>query len=335
MAATPIDLDYHSRSKIYALAASLVGIMAVGAFLSSQWLMAAMATGFCSLLLLNSLANRAQKRRRTQKWLAHLAIAFLAFINIASMTSYHQTAEQWCYLLPLMAFFICRIQVAAIVTGLFSVAVAVSLIGFYQGPEKVQIFFIYLLSLAMTLAFVYLREIKENQLKPLRRTDNLTLASTRKYLTQDLEKEVQRSEREGTGLSVLALSFDPHCLEHSSRDQTDLLLHQAGLLLHQNLRLFDSYYRYDDADFIIVLPHTDSKDAARQAVTLKLKCRKTLSSRDTTVSVSIGIATLNAGDSSSTLIANARRALKAARTKGANRTVSHLEIRKEDTTVGS
>lgn len=334
MAATPVKLDNQLKGKLFALAAVLVGTMATGAFFCNQWFMSMAAAGFCVGLLLNCLANRTQKWRKTQKWLAHFTVVFLALVSFASMTHYHQTAEQWCYLLPLMAFFICKIQVAAIVTGLFSVAIAIALIGFYQGPEKVQIFFIYLLSLTMTLAFIYLREIKENQLKPLRRTDNLTLASTRKYLAQDLEKEIQRSEREGADLSVLALSLDPPCLENLSTDQFDLLLNQLGQLLHQQLRLFDSYYRYDEADFIIVLPYMGSKSATQQANTLRLNCRQALTSKEVLISVSMGVATLNAGDSGGSLIANARQALKTARTKGNNRTVSFLDMRKGGSVVG-
>ena len=327
---TPIEINSQLRSKAFGIAAVITGVMTVAALSSGQWLMASVSVAFCGLLLVNGLANRANSQPLIQQWLAHIVVAFLIVVSLASITRFQQTAEHWSYVLPLVAFFIYRIHVATVITALFSVSVAISLIAFYQGPEKIQIFFIYLLSLAMTLAFIYLREIKENQLKPLRRTDNLTLASTWEYLTQDLEKEVQRSEREGTDLSVLALSFDQEFQASTSADQIEILLHHLGRLLHQNLRLFDSYYRYEDADFIIILPHTSSKEASKKASQLISSSREKLSSPEMVVSVSIGIATLNAGDSSDSLITNSRKALEAARNRGNSQTVAYLDIINEE-----
>jgi len=330
---TPIEINNQLRSKAFGLAAIIIGLMACSALFSGQWLMAVISVCFCLLLLANSLANKNSQRQGLQALLAHSVIAFIIVISIGAIIEYQHTAEQWCYLLPLVAFFIYRIQTATIITALFSIAMTVALIGFYQGPEKIQIFFIYLLSLAMTLAFIYLREIKENQLKPLRRTDNLTLASTREYLTQDLEKEVQRSVREGSDLTILALSFDREVLEHASKDQIDILLHHLGRLLHQNLRLYDSYYRYGDADFIIIMPHTGSREATQKASTLINSSREKLSTAELPVSVSIGTATLNAGDSSDTLISNSRQALKVARKRGSSQTIAFLAIDKEEAVI--
>jgi len=330
---TPIEINHQLKSKAFGYAAIIVGLMALSALVSGHWLMTAISLTFCLLLLISNKINKAGEFQGLQTLLSHFVIGFLSFASLLSIFKYQQTAEQWCYLLPLVAFFIYKIHTATIITVVFSTVIAISLITLYQGPEKIQIFFIYLLSLAMTLAFIYLREIKENQLKPLRRTDNLTLASTWEYLTQDLEKEVQRSEREGTDLSVLALSFDKEVLDQASRDQIDMLLHQLGRLLHQNLRLFDSYYRYEDADFIIILPHTGSWEASQKASQIIVSSRQILSSPDLPVSVSIGIAALNAGDSGDTLISNARQALRAARARGSSQTIAFLDLLKKETNL--
>ncbi len=329
----PVEINNQLRSKAFGLASVVSGMLAIGALFSAEWLMTTVASAFCLLLFINSKVNKVSKEQSGAHWLSHIVVGFLALITLASLVHYPQTAEQWCYLLPLVAFFIYRVQTATFITASYSIALAFALIGFYEGPEKVQIFFIYLLALAMTLAFVYLREIKENQLKPLRRTDNLTLASMRDYLLQDLDKEVQRAEREGTDLAVLALGIDDESLSLVSQDKFDMFLHQLGRLLHENLRLFDSYYRFEDADFVIVLPHTDSKEATKKAAQLRLRSRQKLSSKDTTVTISIGIATLNVGDSAETLIGNARKALKVARGKGVNQTLGYLDISNEDTGI--
>ncbi|MBU6951844.1 MULTISPECIES: GGDEF domain-containing protein [unclassified Hahella] len=326
---TPVELNNQLRSKAYSLAAVVAALLALGAALFAEWLMAGVSGVFAGLLLANGKLNQRHGEQPAPLWLSHVIVVFLVLITLAAMVRYPGTAEQWCYIVPLIAFLIYRIQVATIVTSAYSIALALALIGYYQGPEKVQIFFIYLLSLAMSLAFVYLREIKEQQLKPLRRTDNLTLASTREYLTQDLDKEIQRSEREGTDLSILALSIDSNSLEHASADDKDHILHRLGRMLHENLRLFDSYYRYENVDFIILLPHCNSREAAKKASQLRVKAKQALSTREITVTVSLGLATLNVGDTPETLIANARRALTFARNKGANQQTEFLEMESE------
>ncbi|WP_020409345.1 GGDEF domain-containing protein [Hahella ganghwensis] len=323
---TPVELNNQLRSKAYSLASVVAAILALGSMFSGEWLMLGFAVIFAILLTANWRLNARNSEKPAPMWLSHVIVGFLIVTTLASLTKYQHTTEQWCYILPLIAFLIYRIQIATFLTAGYSIALAVALIGYYQGPEKVQIFFIYLLSLAMTLAFVYLREIKEQQLRPLRRTDNLTLACTREYLIQDLDKEVLRSEREGTDLSVLALSLDTAATDLASQEERDHLLHRLGGLLHENLRLFDSYYRYETVDFIIVLPHTGSKEANKKAAQLRLKTRQELSSREHTVSISIGVSTLNVGDTAETLIANAKKALTVARSKGNNHTVAYLDI---------
>ena len=327
---TPVELNNQLRSKAYSLAAIVTGILALGSLLSGEWLMLGFALPFALLLTANWRLNARNTEQPAPPWLSHIIVGFLMITTLASLVRFQNTAEQWCYIVPLIAFLIYRIQVATFLTAGYSIALAFAIIGYYQGPEKVQIFFVYLLSLAMTLAFVYLREIKEQQLKPLRRTDNLTLASTREYLLQDLDKEVQRSEREGTDLSVLALSLDAAALHHASRDEKDHLLHRLGRILHETLRLFDSYYRYESVDFIIVLPHTGSKEATKKAAQLRLNAKQTLSSSDNTVTISAGVSTLNVGDTAETLLANARKALTVARSKGSNHTTAYLDIAVEE-----
>ncbi len=327
---TPVELNNQLRSKAYSLASIVAGILALGSLLSGEWLMLGFALIFALLLSANWHINARNAEQPAPLWLSHIIVGFLMITTLASLVHFQNTAEQWCYILPLIAFLIYRIQVATFLTAVYSIALAVAIIGYYQGPEKVQIFFIYLLSLAMTLAFVYLREIKEQQLKPLRRTDNLTLASTREYLLQDLDKEVQRSEREGTDLSVLALSLDTAALHHANREEKDHLLHRLGRILHETLRLFDSYYRYESVDFIIVLPHTGSKEATKKAAQLRLNTKQTLSNSENTVTISAGVSTLNVGDTAETLLANARKALTVARSKGSNHTVAFLDIAIEE-----
>jgi diguanylate cyclase (GGDEF)-like protein len=322
----PAELNNQLRTKIYSLAAAVCLILTLGSISAGSLFMAVTGLCFTTLLYANGRINMRYGDQPAPLLLSHLIIMCLITVTLASLIHFPGQAEHWCYMLPLIAYLIYPLRLATTITASFSLALAIAVIFFYRGPEKPQLFFIYLLSLIITLAFVYLREIKEKQLQPLRRTDNLTLASTREYLLQDLHKEVQRSEREGTPLSVLALSFDESTLAHSQPDDKDGLLHRLGRLLHENLRLFDAYYRYNNSEMIIILPHTQSREAMRKAGQLRQKVKQNLSSRDFTVSVSVGLASLNVDDTAQTLIDDARKALKQAQSRDSNQSRTFVEL---------
>jgi diguanylate cyclase (GGDEF)-like protein len=178
--------------------------------------------------------------------------------------------------------------------------------------------------------FIYLREILQRQLRPLRRTDNLTTAATQEHLEDDLAKEIQRSEREGSELSVIALALDrEHTERLDARDLDDATI-EIGRLLHNNLRLFDSYYLWKTQEFLIVLPHTSSAQAVKIANTIRVRIRRELKIKGESISVSMGVSGLNVGDEPRSLTERAERALEATRHKASNRT--HLYRETEPTT---
>lgn len=328
------DLMQRIRIRVYGIAAAITLLLTLAALGAADYRMSLVALVFTLLLAANAWANwrLPSGQEPLVQLAAHLLVGFLALITVVSFVFSPNLAEPWCYLFPLVVFLVYRLRLATTLTAGYAVLVMFSLIQFHDEPAKVQIFFSFVLCLAMTLAFVYLRELKEQQLKPLRRTDTLTLASTHEYLAQDLDKEIQRSEREGTELAVLALALDPECLEGRSQD-LDLLLNRLGRILHENLRLFDGYYRYDRTEFIVILPHANTRQAMKTAEHLRLQCKKQLGDEDQPVTISLGVVTLNVGDDSASLIAMARKALAAAQARGSNQTCSHVDLESTDGTT--
>ncbi|RMF17990.1 MAG: GGDEF domain-containing protein [Gammaproteobacteria bacterium] len=325
---TPIELNDQLRARVYRLAAWVMLALALGSLLSSRIPMALAAALFGLLLMLNGWAQT-HDRPAQARWLTHLSMALLVGLTLVSLR-YPGHAEHWSYLVPLVAFLVYPLRPATWVATGYSVALATGLILLYHGEARIQIFFTYLATLMITVAFVYLREIREQQLKPLRKTDNLTLALTREYLVQDLEKEIQRSEREGTDLSVLALGIDRASAEGMDNEALDLLLHRLGRVLHGALRLFDSYYRYDDDRFVIILPHTGSRAALKTSSRLRKAVREVFEQEGQPVSASIGVVTLNAGDDAASLIRNALHTLERARASGRNQSLSFDELGETD-----
>lgn len=350
------EFNEQLRAKAYGYGALASIILAIAAAFAGHWLLAIVCVGMTALLVANHFVYRRQaaivKRLEESQanprnprsvynvrgflgaqqgvhWLSHTVLLALMLVTTVGAMYMPQGITHWSYFIPLLAFLNYQMHVATVVTAIYSIVFSTILIFAVDGFERIQVFFIYLVSLSITLAFVYLREIKEQQLKPLRRTDHLTLASTRDYLTQDLEKEIQRSEREGTDLSVFALRVDDISLEDLDEPRRNALLQQLGQLLHENLRLFEGYYRYEPEEFIVVLPLIGSKTAEKRATGLRQQIRAVFDKQRNAVTVGIGISTLNVDDTAESLIEQARRALKHARHKGPNQSVSFSQISQE------
>ena len=350
------EFNEQLRAKAYGYGALASSVLAIAAALASHWLLAAACILMTALLLANHFVYRRQiaivhrleelqanprnprahynvkgflGAQQGVHWLSHMVLLALMLVTTAGAVYMPVGITHWSYFIPLLAFLNYQMHVATIVTAVYSIIFSVVLIFAVDGFERIQVFFIYLVSLSITLAFVYLREIKEQQLKPLRRTDHLTLASTRDYLSQDLEKEIQRSEREGTDLSVFALRVDDISLEDLDESRRNALLQQLGQLLHENLRLFEGYYRYEPEEFIVVLPLIGSKTAEKRATALRQQIRTIFNKQRNPVTVGIGISTLNVDDTAESMIEQARRALKHARHKGVNQSVSFSQISQE------
>ncbi|PID44631.1 MAG: diguanylate cyclase [Proteobacteria bacterium] len=252
-------------------------------------------------------------------------IGFLAVVTLSSPFVPGALAEHWSYIFPVIVFFMLPVKAALVVAVVHALALTLLTITYHSGPARPQLLINYFFCLLLSCAFVYLREEREKQLKPLRKTDNLTQASVLEHLDTDLTREIQRSEREGSDLCVLALAIDQSTI--ALREDVDIasLLRLLGRILHKNLRLFDNYYRYQGEQFLIVLPHTNTPDAIKKAESLRLNCKKNLNSGSESITVSIGVAGLNVGDDSDSLQTRALKALRRAQSQGTNRTQSYLD----------
>jgi diguanylate cyclase (GGDEF)-like protein len=240
----------------------------------------------------------------------------LAVLTLAILWVSPKQSGVWVYALPLMLLFFFDFKVAVpilIVTSLLSIG----LISFQDSPlVSLQAVPNFVLFLGAACALVYLRELRRRQLAPLRRTDNLSDAASRKHLDQDLDKEIQRSEREGSDLSLIAIRLDETATQTFTSKDHDLVQIEIGKLLHNNLRIFDSYYRLEQHQFLVLLPHTNSKQAVKIADSLRIKIKQQVRLAGSNITTSMGISYLNVGDDSHSMLQSARIALEKASQRG-------------------
>jgi diguanylate cyclase (GGDEF)-like protein len=94
-----------------------------------------------------------------------------------------------------------------------------------------------------------------------------------------------------------------------------------------------SSYRFGGEEFLLLLPQTDATQAAQIAQTLRLKIAETKFSTIDHLTISLGVATNTANDSSQTLLTRADNMLYLAKQNGRNRVATDQD--KQDSHVSA
>ncbi|PXX90158.1 GGDEF domain-containing protein [Marinobacter vulgaris] len=263
--------------------------------------------------------------RVRQPWpaLHRLLFGALILLLVTTLWTGPWSLIHWLYVAPLIGFALLPVPWATATTLLLAVLAVVATQGHGGIPERHQMISALLLTVMLSGLLVFLREYKSRQLAPLRRTDELTQAASREYLSADLHKEIQRSEREGTDMSVIMIGLDTHLSDSDPDADIRSILPRIGRYLHSQLRDFDTYYRVADLQFLIILPGIATTDAAALAETIRRGLSTLLASHQLDLTVSAGIAGLNIGDDADSLQQSAANALRRAQQQGGNRAQSY------------
>lgn len=178
--------------------------------------------------------------------------------------------------------------------------------------------------LAMAMANLRLRETLRVQ--SLR--DPLTGLYNRRYLEENLARELQRCERKGLPLSVLMLDVDhfKRFNDQHGHAAGDAILAHVGRVLREHTRGEDIACRYGGEEFTIVLPETDVATALVRAEALRvavgsgtiMHLGKTLGP----ITISVGAATApDDGGTAQVLLEVADAALYRAKAEGRDRVI--------------
>lgn len=252
-----------------------------------------------------------------------LILGVFLVLLAASLWAGPWSLVHWLYSAPLLAFALLPVPWATVTTLVCALLAMIATHWSAGLPERHQMISAFLLTIMLAAILVFLREYKSRQLAPLRRTDELTQAASREYLSADLHKEIQRSEREGTDMSIIMLGLDTHLSDTDPDADIRSILPRIGRYLHSQLRDFDTYYRVADLQFLVILPGIATADAASRAEVIRKGLRALLVSHGLELTVSAGIAGLNIGDNADSLQQSAANALRRAQQQGGNRAQSY------------
>ena len=252
-----------------------------------------------------------------------LFFGLLVLLLMASFWTGPWALSHWLYGLVLVAFALVPRGIATLVT----VIVVILAIAAAQGAEGIadrhQMISAFVLTTLLSAVLIFLRDYKTRQLAPLRRTDELTQAASREYLSADLHKEIQRSEREGTDMSIIMIGLDAHASDNDPDEDIRSILPRIGRFLHSQIRDFDTYYRAADLQFLVILPGIATHEAITRAEIIRKGLDALLDTHGMNLTVSTGIAGLNIGDDADSLQQSAANALRRAQQQGGNRTQAY------------
>lgn len=165
------------------------------------------------------------------------------------------------------------------------------------------------------------------QLKYLAMTDELTSLTNRRSFFLQGEKEVKRTQRSNTPLSLLMLDVDgfKSINDRYGHEVGDLILQRIGKILVANVREIDMVSRMGGEEFSILLPDTKAEEAVILAERLRAaveQARFPYIDHTTKVTMSIGVSTFQEGNTDlDSMLRNADAAMYQAKNEGRNKVV--------------
>ena len=178
--------------------------------------------------------------------------------------------------------------------------------------------------LQLAQANIRLRQ-REAEIRAISLTDPLTGVGNRRRLEQTLPVEIKRAERTGEKLCAFVADLDhfKRVNDNFGHEAGDKVLAAFGDSLRRYTRATDILVRSGGEEFIVLMPHTELDNAIRVADRLResLAANRVEPLPDP-VTVSVGVAELDAGEQGELLLRRADKALYEAKRSGRNKVMA-------------
>ncbi len=226
----------------------------------------------------------------------------------------------WIYPTLASSYFLLKHKTAA----LYSCFVILLVIPFLYLESSLLTFSTILTTLVITLTFSYFFAAEEHQqqemLLGLAIKDPLTGASNRRALSEKLNNLIALFQRTGNNVAILLLDIDhfKQINDTYGHNVGDNFLVQLTKILKSKIRLTDTLYRYGGEEFVIVTENTGREEGQILAEKLRGIIEQEKLIPETTATISIGVAELQANENETNWIKRADDALFRAKKSGRN-----------------
>lgn len=173
--------------------------------------------------------------------------------------------------------------------------------------------------------FMMLTEKSENDLRSQANTDSLTGLLNRRALNRFLEQAYDTCNEEKKPLCALLLDLDFFKTVNDTHGHPagDVVLRNVAAILQASVRKDDAVGRFGGEEFLILLPNCPAGRAIPIAERIRQQIAETPmllpSGQSISITVSLGVAELGAGQAPSDLLANTDSLLYKAKQNGRNR----------------
>lgn len=247
---------------IYSLLAAFgLTIIALLDLYEEQKRFAAIAAGFALLLVFYAVYLLLHKQKRASPYPEWALVGLLLFFTLFGMHESERVVH-WIYFVPIYTFFLIPLRFACFALIAYSIVV-VPLV-FHQFPIEArwQILFTYAACFAFSFTYALLNERNNSYLSKIINTDPITQVYNEHQLRTDLNKEITRANRQGSQLNVLAVSV-PNLWHELRVEELEQKLSELSRCLRDALRQYDSCYRLNDNNFVILLPQVNNESAQK------------------------------------------------------------------------
>ena len=196
-------------------------------------------------------------------WVHHVLIILLASLALYQLTDYPALMTHYLYALPLFSFFCLPILNATVINIAIATITSVMVWNTLGWQEGLRSGTNYCLFLGSAFCYAYLTQIKQNSLRLLALTDQVSGAYNKRHFYHTLDREISRSENSNDPISLIALTVDDYhqMMDIHGRRSINNFLSLFTERARNIIRAGDEVFRLEEDLFILLLPHCPNDGA--------------------------------------------------------------------------
>jgi diguanylate cyclase (GGDEF)-like protein len=187
----------------------------------------------------------------------------LAILALYQLLDYPTLMSHYLYALPLFSFFCLPILNATIINIVVALVTSLMMWNEFGWQEGLRSGTNYCLFLGSAWCYAYLTQIKQNSLRRLALTDQVSGAYNKRHFYHTLDREISRSENSQDPISLIALTIDDYhqMVDIHGRRSIDTFLSLFTERSRNVIRAGDEIFRLEEDLFILLLPHCPNDGA--------------------------------------------------------------------------
>ncbi len=224
-------------------------------------------------------------------WLTPFTTLFVAYLtNLLGITGTY-----WCYSTLILYYFMMSERQAWMSNIIFALVNVPLVWHLFETHEAIRFSVTFFLVSAYSAIFLHIVARQYSELQKMAITDKLTNLYNRTLLSDSLEQAIHQANRTNTPFTLIIMDVDhfKKINDELGHDIGDHVLVQLGAFLKDFLRDSDKLFRIGGEEFLILLYNTDEANSVGIAEKIRKGIENLSLLPDRTVTVSIGVASLN------------------------------------------